>query len=194
MELGTEVRKHKIGDIMSDWLEKFKKKLSDIDIDDNTIMKTTTANAPWMGTVTATVPSGAQPPVYNITNAGPFTGTIVGSGVAGAAFGFQQSSSVIRLHDTNNKEIVRLNNDGTVQWNKGIEIDEAAEAFSKSLTLGAEMHIGISKRVKQNMRDSVFEDLISIAKEKGSLSAEDLTYLLEASKIIEKLKGGKNDS
>jgi hypothetical protein len=84
-----------------------------------------------------------------------------------------------------------LNLDGSVTWPNGIEIDEAAEAFGKSLQLGAEMRAGINKSVKLKMRDSVFEDLISIAKEKGSLTAEDLTYLLEASKIVEKLKGGK---
>ena len=87
-------------------------------------------------------------------------------------------------------EIVRLNIDGTVTWAKGIDIDTAAEAFSKSLELGVEVKAGISRSVKLKMRDSVFDDLINIAKEKGSLTAEDLTYLLEASKIVEKLKGG----
>ena len=87
-------------------------------------------------------------------------------------------------------EIVRLNLDGTVTWAKDINIDEAAVAFSKSISLGAEMRAGITEATKLKMRDSVFEDLINIAKEKGSLTAEDLTYLLEASKIVEKLKGG----
>jgi len=88
-------------------------------------------------------------------------------------------------------EIVRLNLDGSVTWANGIDIDAAAEAFGKSLHMSAEIQAGISKAVKLKMRDSVFEDLINIAREKGSLTAEDLTYLLEASKIVEKLKGGK---
>jgi hypothetical protein len=83
-----------------------------------------------------------------------------------------------------------LNLDGSVTWANGIDIDAAAEAFGKSLHMSAEIQAGISKAVKLKMRDSVFEDLINIAKEKGSLTAEDLTYLLEASKIVEKLKGG----
>lgn len=92
---------------------------------------------------------------------------------------------------SNGKEIVRLNVDGSVTWNNEINVDKAAEAFGKSISIGGEMATGITKRVKLKMRDSVFEDLINIAKKKGSLTAEDLTYLLEASKIVEKLKGGK---
>lgn len=177
---------------MSDWLEKFKKKLADVPNYPAPPMVDTTPSL-WVGAATSIAAPSSAPP-YNITNSHK-TGTVtgIGSGFVGS-FNYTPPSYVVQFNNNNSQEIVRLNNDGTVQWNKGIEIDEAAEAFSKSLTLGAEMHIGISKRVKQNMRDSVFEDLISIAKEKGSLSAEDLTYLLEASKIIEKLKGGKNDS
>lgn len=95
----------------------------------------------------------------------------------------------IITYTNNSKEIVRLEKDGKVVWNGDIEIDEAAEAFAKSMTLGAEMAAGITRKVKLAMRDSVFEDLIEIAKEKGSLTAEDLHYLLQASKIVEKLKG-----
>lgn len=102
--------------------------------------------------------------------------------------GVLQSVSVITLSN-NGQEIVRLNIDGTVTWANGIDIDEAAKAFEKALIYGAELKAGITQNVKFSMRDSVFESLISIAKEKGPLSVEDLTYLLEASKIIEKLKG-----
>lgn len=101
-------------------------------------------------------------------------------------------SHIVAFNDNNGREIVRLNLDGTVTWNPDIEIDEAAEKFSKTLALGAEISAGLNQRIKLRMRDSVFEDLINIAKEKGSLTAEDLTYLLEASKIIEKLKGAKD--
>jgi hypothetical protein len=91
----------------------------------------------------------------------------------------------------NQGEIVRMNRDGSIVWSSEININEAAEAFAKSMYLGAEIQSGITKNAKLRMRDSVFEDLITIAKEKGSLSADDLTYLLEASKIVEKLKGEK---
>jgi hypothetical protein len=98
-------------------------------------------------------------------------------------------SSIITFNKAGGAEVVRLNSDGTIKWANGIEIDEAAKAFARSVQLGAEMSAGITKGAKLRMRDSVFADLINIAKEKGSLTADDLTYLLEASKIVEKLKG-----
>ncbi len=99
--------------------------------------------------------------------------------------------SIFSLYDSSSKELMRVNRDGSVTWHDDIKIDEAAEAFGKAINLGSEISSGITENVKRKMRDSVFEDLISIAKEKGSLNAEDLTYLLQASKIVEKLKGGK---
>jgi hypothetical protein len=84
--------------------------------------------------------------------------------------------------------IVTVNSDGETIWHNKIDIDEAADALGKSLYLSAELKSGITETSKRKMRDSIFEDLISIAKEKGSLTAEDLTYLLSASKIVEKLK------
>lgn len=98
-------------------------------------------------------------------------------------------ASIISLHGENNKEIVRLNKDGSVTWSEEIKIDEAAESFARAISLSAELKAGISHSVKLKMRDTVFEELINIAKTRGALSADDLTYLLEASKIIEKLKG-----
>jgi hypothetical protein len=198
MELGTKVREYQVGDIMSDWLEKFKKKLSETDIEDSILRTTMSAGfvpgatdiKHWVGTITAAAPA-PQPPVYNIINPGLLTGTVIGPP---AGFSYQQPPSIAQFHGTNSKEIVKINFDGSVVWAHGIEIDEAADAFAKSLTLGVEIATGITQRIKREMRDSVFNDIISIAKEKGSLTAEDLTYLLEASKIIEKLKGGKNDS
>lgn len=101
------------------------------------------------------------------------------------------STSVVVFYNPNNSEIVRLNKDGTITWGNGINVDEAAEAFGRAISLGAEMQAGITEGSKRRMRDSVFADIIEIAKEKGFLTADDLTYLLEASKIVEKLKGGK---
>jgi len=125
----------------------------------------------------------------------PITTHISAGGGGGGSFGTITFSppppptSIISLSG-NNKEIVKIKNNGEVEWADGYKIDEAAEAFGKSLGLGVEIAAGITNRVKLSMRDSVFEDLIAIAKEKGSLTAEDLTYLLQASKIVEKLKGG----
>jgi len=135
-----------------------------------------------------------QVTVGNITAAAanPSSWITMNSGIAGTAMGsftITPPNHIITL-SSNNQEIVRLNLDGSVTWANGVNIDAAAESFGQSLQMGAEMRAGVSKAVKLRMRDSVFEDLINIAKEKGSLTAEDLTYLLEASKIVEKLKGG----
>lgn len=128
---------------------------------------------------------------------GNITSNYPGAGITSAHvtpqynFTAAQPVSIITFYDSTQSEIVRLDKDGKVTWKNGIDVDLAAQAFAKSISLGAEMQAGISKSVKLSMRDSVFNDLIEIAKEKGPLSADDLTYLLEASKIVEKLKGGK---
>lgn len=142
-----------------------------------------------MGTVTTgqVYTSGAG--VFSastITNATINANTINPTSYIGSGY---QSNLI--FNSSNNQEIVRLNADGTITWANGYQVDEAAEHFGKMLKVGAEMAVGITARVKRDMRDSVFEDLIEIAKSKGALSAEDLTYLLNASKIVEKLKGGK---
>lgn len=164
---------------------------------------TTTAAAPVF-TSTVTIPATTIQPnqVYssigtaiagNITAANPSQYTInAGMGsVIGGMFQQVPPTSIISFYSQNSsQEIVKLKLDGSVEWANGVDIDAAAEAFGKSLILGAEQKAGITHSVKLKMRDSVFEDLINIAKEKGPLTAEDLTYLLEASKIVEKLKGG----
>lgn len=116
------------------------------------------------------------------------------SGVANTGYLFSNGStptwtSVLSANGTNGKEIVRLNRDGSVTWSDEINVDEAAEAFGKALQVGAEISAGLTYSVKQRMRDTVFEEMISLAKEKGSLTAEDLTYLHTAAKIMDKLKG-----
>jgi len=147
-----------------------------------------------VGNITA---AAAQNPTSWFTaNTGIAGGGFAGGGAIGAGgFGsftinVPPPTHIIQFSNAGS-EIVRLNLDGSVTWANGIDIDAAAEAFGKSLHMSAEIQAGISKAVKLKMRDSVFEDLINIAKEKGSLTAEDLTYLLEASKIVEKLKGGR---
>lgn len=97
--------------------------------------------------------------------------------------------AILTLYNDKGQKIVQLEKDGTVTWDKEIDVDEAAKAFQRALTISGEQSIGITAGVKSRMRDSVFNDLIEIAKEKGSLTSEDLTYLLSASKIVEKLKG-----
>lgn len=93
------------------------------------------------------------------------------------------------INGPDNKEIVRLNGDGTVTWADTIEIDAAVDAFGRALSIGVEHAAGLTYAVKQRMRDTVFEEMISMAREKGSLTADDLTYLHQAAKIMDKLKG-----
>lgn len=101
----------------------------------------------------------------------------------------QSHTDVISLFGENKQEIVRISNAGEVIWGDGINVTDAAKAFGRSLRLGTEQAAKITYNVKQQMRDAVFEELISMAKEKGSITSEDLTYLHQAAKIMDKLKG-----
>ena len=143
-----------------------------------------------------------SPPAYTIANSvyvgyantitsiSPTLTGYASSLTTGANF-HNSGPAVLTLYNNSHCEIVRLDTDGTITWANGINVGEAAEAFGRVISLSAEIKSGITQGVKHRMRDSVFADLIDIAKEKGSLTADDLTYLLEASKIVEKLKGGK---
>lgn len=158
----------------------------------------TTLSPPQIYTSTLTVPATTTSTQGNYTyssigagGGGNITSSqfTIGNGVSCI---YQQTPpSIISFYSPDtSQEIVKMKLDGSVEWRDDIDIDAAAEAFSRSLILGAEQSAGITQRVKLEMRDSVFKDIINIAREKGSLTAEDLTYLLEASKIVEKLKGG----
>ena len=105
----------------------------------------------------------------------------------------QVSPTLLSLFNKHNGEIVRLNCDGTVSWSNGIDIDAAASALGSALTLSAENQAGITDRVRRDIRNDVYTDLINVATKKGPISAEELTYLLESSKMYEKLKGNNND-
>ena len=145
-----------------------------------------TTNTTFQIANTPTQPPGIHPIIYNTST--NYNNLTLGTTNSSKMIISTKGNSIIEIHDKNGDEIVKLNVDGTVKWDDRIKVDQAAEAFSQVLTLSAELQSGITQNVKIKMRDSVFEDLIGIAKEKGPLSAEDLTYLLQASKIVEKLK------
>jgi hypothetical protein len=135
---------------------------------------------------------GAANYSYNTITTTPYVGAAGAGGTFTIGTNLHNATSVVSFYKgSGGSEIVRLNRDGTITWANGIDVDEAADAFGRAIALGAEMQAGITEGTKRRMRDSVFADLIDIAKEKGSLTADDLTYLLEASKIMEKLKGGR---
>lgn len=89
----------------------------------------------------------------------------------------------------NGKELFRIESDGKVVWGDNVTIDAAAEKFKSMVDMSVEMKAGIVEKTKQRIRDTIFGEIINIAKDKGSLTAEELTLILEATKIMEKLKG-----
>lgn len=156
----------------------------------------TTTTAPYVINTTAAAPytyTTMAGGTSNLTNVwAPIAGTTIGTvGGFNGTVGIQYPPDIIKFTNYHGQEIVKMDSEGVVTWANGIDVNEAAEAFGRSLSLGAEFKAGLTERVKRNMRDSVFEDIITIAKEKGSLTAEDLTFLLQSSKIMEKLKGGE---
>lgn len=136
--------------------------------------------------VTSAVASGSF-----LTAAGGANGpSWIGGNATAGTFNPTPNPNVIVLSGGNgNKEIVKLTREGEVIWANGIDVNAAAEAFGRSLNLSAEMRAGITDRVRHSIRDTIFGEIINIAKEKGSLTADELTLMLEASKIMEKLKG-----
>lgn len=107
----------------------------------------------------------------------------------GAQFG-TRLSNLVTFTDMNGNEILRVEPDGKVVWAAGYQIDSAAEAFSRSLYLGAEKAALVTQGTKKRMRDSVFEEIIAIINEDGgSITADELTRYWQAAKIIDKLKG-----
>lgn len=107
------------------------------------------------------------------------------------SLGDHDSTTVITFFDNNGKWIVKLDQSGHVTWANGENITEAQQAFATMLVLGIEQKAGVKQSMKINVRNQVFEEVIRMAKERGPLSADDLTFMLESSKIIEKLKGDK---
>lgn len=153
----------------------------------------------------STTPINTTHPATVISNTSTVAGSNYTSGIT--TFGYNSGYSITSSSSTTanvssasrgpiitlcsaNKELVRLNNDGSVTWADDIiKIDEAAKSLATSLSLSAEIAAGITAGVKQRMKDMFFEEMITIAEEKGSITAEDLTYYWRAAKIVDKLKG-----
>jgi len=92
---------------------------------------------------------------------------------------------------TNNTEIVRLNNDGTVSWANGINVDAAAEAFSQSIILSTEMKANITQKVKEELKIDIIKELCAFIKENDINNKDELIYYLESAIIMDTLKGRK---
>jgi len=98
-------------------------------------------------------------------------------------------TNIITIYDRDEKPCVTLELDGSVTWEDPTKIDEAAEMFSKTLTMSAEIKSGITNGVKTKIRNTIFEEIIQIAQRKGSVTVDDLTYMYESAKIMDKLQG-----
>lgn len=129
----------------------------------------------------------------------PPSGTGLITNTTGIAFNSNQTlysiypstptSDIFHL-SSNGVKIVTVTKDGEIIWHQpNVRTDVAVEEFSRLISLTVEQKAGVQDSVKARIRDSVFEDLISIATTKGPMTASDLTDLLKASKIIENLKG-----
>jgi len=137
----------------------------------------------------------------NVSGAGAFG--IGGQGSSGAWHGtttaatsastgrsrvsFGGGNSVIALYGDDGEEIVKLRGDGIVVWKSGTQVDEATKAFSLALRQGAAMTGGITAVVKAEIRNEIYANLIALAKEKGNLSIEDLTFDRDSCILVEKL-------
>ena len=129
----------------------------------------------------AIVGNGGTPYVYNVSS--------INSGLVNTGFvGNNYSYDVISFRGKDNKEVVSVKSDGTVVWADGIQINEAAEAFSRSMTLGSEMCAKITSRVRREIKDVIFDELHKLALEKGSITAEDIKYFHQCTKLMDKLK------
>jgi len=135
-------------------------------------------------------------PVYTNNTFGNLNGayTNVSQGAA-ASFSnhtlqFHRPGSLMVIIDSNNKDVVTLNDDGSVTWNNpDADKNEVSKAFADVLMLSSEQKANINRRVKEMMRDVMFQEMISLAEEKGTLTATELTYLWKSAKIMDKLKG-----
>ena len=159
-------------------------------------MSTTTIAGGTLGTVNTINTVGTTPWQYNLTAAAAAPAVnigqnyAIGTGYGGFTLGSMQPTNILVVSNAGN-EIVRVDVNGKVTWADHINVDEAAKALAQSIRIGAELQAGITKSVKANMRDTVFEEIIEIAKKNGSLTLDELTFMYESSKIMEKLKGGR---
>ncbi len=85
--------------------------------------------------------------------------------------------------------IVRIDPFGEVIWDAQPNETEAAEALRRSFRISTEMAAGVTETTKMNIRNSVFEEILSVVQKHGTINEEQLTFLWEGAKIMDKLKG-----
>jgi hypothetical protein len=147
-----------------------------------------TANSAWVNTNTG------QTHMYNGGSNGIVNGSYgIAAGISGNAPKSRANLTVagkgfcILIDGEDGEEIVRLRNDGKVVWKNGVQLDEGVKAFSSLLRLGVAESAGVGASVREEIRNQVYADLIAMAKEKGSLTEEDLTFDRDSCILVEKL-------
>jgi len=176
---------------IKDLLQKWSKEVKE----EETLMTASQQN-PAVGTITLNPINGNASIVTGIHGTTYATGTTTTytynpTTWQSTIFSPAATSDILTISNHSGKELVRLTHEGKVVWaDPEMNEEEAAQAFGRALSYSAELKAGITKQVKATMRDNIFEEIINIAKTKGSLTVDELTYMYEASKIMEKLKGG----
>lgn len=100
----------------------------------------------------------------------------------------RSSGTGVSIYDGNNVELVCIDSNGTVTWTNNINVDAAADALGKALVLGAEIAAGLTCTKQNKIRNTLFEEIIQVAKEEGPLDADKLAFMLRSCKIMDKLK------
>ena len=103
-------------------------------------------------------------------------------------YAFEPPSELLVIRNYTNDVLVTLYPDGRVEWADNIEIDEAAAKFSAMLNISPDIIANIKYENKKKIRDSIFEDMIELAKDKN-LTVEDLTCMWHTAKMMDKLRG-----
>lgn len=126
---------------------------------------------------------------YTTTASAPNMAGMSTIGILGPSMWKSEPQNIFSISDKSGKPVMVMDHEGNITFNIDTNVPEAAEIFVSSIYLSTEAKAGITLKTKQKIRDAVFNDIIEIAKRKGTLDAEELTSMLEASKIMEKLKG-----
>lgn len=148
----------------------------------------------YVSTSNGNVLVSGQSGVANGANGAGGAGAGIGNGVSASKY-YNNKANItvagkgfcIAISGEDGEEIVRLRNDGKVVWKNGVQLDEGVKSFSSLLRLGVAESAGVGASVRREIREQVYADLIAMAKEKGSLTEEDLTFDRDSCILVEKL-------
>jgi hypothetical protein len=141
-------------------------------------------------TLTGTVSIGNAYNWNNITNANQQAYNVAGTSWTNTSYPVSMNTSgntIITIHSATDV-MVKVMSDGRIEWNQNYTVDDAARQFSQMLQMSTELACGITTKVKCEIRDSIFEEIIYICDKRGTITADDLRFMHESCKIVDKLK------